>query len=63
MTQQTRAGMRSKMRGRCHDCEARLRAWETKCPCCRAPAMRWPHLFAAGAFSLTTVFYLLVTAR
>jgi predicted amidophosphoribosyltransferase len=63
MTQQTRAGMRSKMRGRCHDCEARLRAWETKCPCCRAPAMRWLHLFAVGAFSLTIVFYLLVTAR
>jgi len=25
--------------------------------------MRWLHLFAVGAFSLTVVFYLLVTAR
>jgi hypothetical protein len=34
-----------------------------KCPCCRASSMRWLHLFAVGAATLTVVFYLLLTAR
>jgi hypothetical protein len=34
-----------------------------RCPCCRVSAMRWLHLFAAGAFSLTVAFYLLVMGR
>ena len=59
----TPAGLRSKMKRHCHNCEARLRAWETKCAYCHASAMRWLHLFAVGVFSLTVVFYLFVTAR
>jgi hypothetical protein len=59
----TTAGTRSKMRRHCHNCKARLRAWEMKCPCCRTSALRWLHLLAVGAFSLTFVFYLLVTTR
>jgi len=48
------------MRRHCHNCEALLRVWETRCPCCRASAMRGLHFFAVGAASLTVVFYLLV---
>ena len=59
----TPAGVRSKMRRHCHNCKARLGVWETRCPYCHASAMRWLHLFAVGAFSLTVAFYLLVTAR
>ena len=51
------------MRRHCHDCKSFLRVWEARCPCCRRPAMRWLHLFAVGAVSLTVVFYLLVTGR
>jgi hypothetical protein len=59
----TPAGPEPKMSRHCHNCESFLRAWETRCPCCRTSAVRWLHLFAAGAVSLTVVFYLLVTAR
>lgn len=51
------------MRRHCHNCKSFLGAWATKCPCCRVSAMRWLHLFAVGAFSLSVVFYLLVTSR
>jgi hypothetical protein len=51
------------MRRHCHNCKTLLRAWETRCACCRTPAVRWLHVFAVGIFSLTAVFYLLVTGR
>jgi RNA polymerase subunit RPABC4/transcription elongation factor Spt4 len=51
------------MRRHCHHCKTLLGMWETRCPCCRTSAMRWLHLFAIGAFSLTVVFYVLVVAR
>lgn len=47
----------------CHHCKTLLGAWEMKCPCCRVSAMRWLHLLAVGAVSLTIVFYMLVTVR
>ena len=59
----TQAGMRWRMRRHCHNCKSWLGVWETRCPCCRTSAMRWLHLFAAGAFLLTVAFYLLVIAR
>ena len=59
----TPAGMRSMMRRQCLNCKTLLGVWEMKCPCCRVSSMRWLHLFAVGAFSLTVVFYLLVAAR
>jgi hypothetical protein len=34
-----------------------------KCPCCRGSSMRWLHLAAFGALSLTAAFYLLVVVR
>jgi hypothetical protein len=34
--------------------------WEVRCPSCRGSAMRWLHLAAVGAFSLTAVIYVLV---
>ena len=55
-----RAGVSKKMRRHCHNCKSFLGVWETKCPCCRVSAMRWLHLFVAGAFSLSVVLYLLV---
>ena len=51
------------MRRHCHNCKSFLRMWETRCPCCRTSAMRWLHLFAAVAFSLSVVFYLLVVIK
>ena len=57
------ARVRSKMRRHCHRCKSMLGVWETRCPCCRTSAMRWLHLFAVGAVSLTVVFYMLVVAR
>ncbi len=51
------------MRRQCHNCKSLLGVWEMRCPCCRVSAMRWLHLFAAGAFSLTVAFYLLVIVR
>lgn len=59
----TRGRMGAKMRRHCHNCKAALRVWETSCPYCHVATMRWAHLFAVGAFSLSVVFYLLVTAR
>jgi hypothetical protein len=59
----TPAGMRSKMRRHCHNCKSRLRTWETNCPYCHVSAMRWLHLLAVGALSLTVFFYLFVMAR
>jgi predicted amidophosphoribosyltransferase len=55
--------MRPKMRRHCSNCKSHLRVWETRCPCCRTSAMRWLHLFAVAAASLSVVFYLLATAR
>jgi hypothetical protein len=51
------------MRRHCHNCKSFLKAWETRCACCRTPAMRWLHLFAVAAVPLTFVFYLFMTAR
>lgn len=59
----TRARMRWEMRSYCHNCEAWLRVWEMRCPCCHVSVMRWLHLFAVGAFSLTVVCYLFVILR
>ena len=59
----TPAAMRPKMRRQCRNCKSLLGAWEMKCPCCRVSAMRWLHLFAVVAVSLTVVFYMLVIAR
>ena len=51
------------MRRHCRNCRSSLRTWETRCPCCRASAMRWLHLVPFAALSLTAVFYLLVVVR
>jgi len=55
--------MESKVRRRCSNCKTLLGVWEIRCPCCRVSAKRWLHLFAAAAFSLAVVFYLLVVVR
>jgi RNA polymerase subunit RPABC4/transcription elongation factor Spt4 len=51
------------MSRQCHNCKTLLGVWESRCPCCRVSALRWLHLLAVGAFSLTVVFYLLVIVR
>jgi hypothetical protein len=51
------------MRRRCHNCKSLLRVWDMRCPCCHVSAIRLLHLLAAGVFSLTVAFYLLVTVR
>ena len=51
------------MRRHCRTCKTILGVWEMRCPCCHVSAMRWLHLFAAGAFSLMVVFYLFMIVR
>lgn len=51
------------MSRQCRNCKALLGAWETRCPCCRVSAMRWLHLFAVVALSLTVAFYMFAVAR
>ena len=51
------------MRRHCHNCKSYLGVWELKCPCCRMSTLRWLHLLAVVAISLTVVFYMLVIVR
>ena len=51
------------MRRQCHNRKTLLGVWEMRCPCCRVSAMLRLHLLAAGAFSLTVAFHLLVIVR
>lgn len=51
------------MRRHCRNCKMFLGVWEMRCPYCRMSTLRWLHLFAVVAFSLTVVFYMLVIVR
>jgi hypothetical protein len=51
------------MRRHCRNCKTLLGAWEVKCPCCRVSALRWLHLLAVAALSLTVALYMLVMVR
>ena len=51
------------MRRHCRNCKSYLGVWEVKCPCCHRPAVRWLHLAALGAASLTAAFYFLVVVQ
>jgi RNA polymerase subunit RPABC4/transcription elongation factor Spt4 len=51
------------MRRHCHNCKTFLGVWTMRCPCCHMSTLRWLHLLAVAAFSLTVVLYLLVMVR